>query len=186
MKKYFTHKSALVETEKIGTKTRIWAFVHILPGATIGKNVNICDNVFIENDVLIGNNVTIKNGAILFDGVTLEDSVFIGPGVVFTNDRYPRSKRKDYKLEKVIIKKGATLGGGTSILAGITVGEYSLVGAGSVVTQDIPAFSIAYGNPAKFTGYICVCTKKMEFQNDKFNCDCGRKYKLVNSKVKLC
>ena len=144
------HKLADVQSKQIGKDTNIWQFCVILPNAIIGNNCNICANVFIENDVFVGNNVTVKCGVQLWDGVTVEDDVFIGPNVTFTNDLFPRSKQYPQKFEKTIIKKGASIGANSTILAGITIGENAMIGAGSVVTKDVPANTLWYGNPAEF------------------------------------
>ncbi|MBP5328965.1 MAG: N-acetyltransferase [Spirochaetaceae bacterium] len=144
------HKLADVQSTHIGKDTNIWQFCVVLPNALIGDNCNICANVFIENDVVIGNNVTVKCGVQLWDGVTVEDSVFIGPNVTFTNDLFPRSKQYPSEFKKTIIKKGASIGANSTILAGITIGENAMIGAGSVVTKDVPANTLWYGNPAKF------------------------------------
>ncbi len=149
-KDYFVHPSGIVENgARIGTRTRVWAFVHILPGAQIGADCNICDHVFIENEVKVGDRVTIKSGVQLWDGVEIEDDVFIGPNATFTNDKYPRSKGYSYKLQRTLIKKGATIGANATILCGITIGENAMIGAGSVLTRDVPAGELWYGNPAK-------------------------------------
>ena len=152
--KYKIHNLADVQTESIGEETTIWQFCVILKEAKIGKNCNINCNVFIENDVVIGDNVTIKPGVQVWDGISLEDNVFIGPNVTFTNDLFPRSRQKNLSLKKTIIKKFAVIGANATILGGITIGENALVGAGSVVTKDVPANEIWAGNPAKFVKYI--------------------------------
>ena len=144
------HHLADVQSKNIGKGTTIWQFCVILENASIGKNCNINCNVFIENDVKIGDNVTIKPGVQIWDGITIEDDVFIGPNVTFTNDLFPRSKKHPEKFEKTLIKKGASIGANATLLAGITIGENALIGAGSVVTKDIPANEIWMGNPAKF------------------------------------
>ncbi len=144
------HKLADVQTENIGANTKIWQFCVILKNAIIGENCNINCHVFIENDVIIGNNVTIKPGVQIWNGITLEDSVFIGPNVTFTNDHFPQSQNKDFILRKTLIKKSASIGANATILGGISIGENSLVGAGSVVTKNIPSNEIWVGNPAKF------------------------------------
>ena len=143
------HPLADVQTEKIGKNTNIWQFVVILPGAQIGENCNICSHVFIENDVKIGNNVTIKNGVFLYDGITVEDNVFIGPNATFCNDRYPKSKNKNFKLEPILIKKGASIGANATILPGVTIGENALIAAGSIVTKDVPDGTTVMGHPAR-------------------------------------
>lgn len=148
------HPLSDVQSKNIGENTNIWQFCVILKNAKIGSNCNICSHVFIENDVKIGNNVTIKNGVQLWDGVEIEDNVFIGPNVTFCNDRYPKSGNKNFKLEKILIKKGASIGANSTILPGVTIGEESVVGAGSVVTKDIPPNVTAIGNPCKITRQI--------------------------------
>ncbi len=182
---YSIHPSALVESEKIGSGTRIWAFVHILPQARIGKNANICDYCFIENDVEIGDNVTVKSGVYLWDGIKIENNVMIGPAAAFTNDRYHRSKNKNFKFERILIKKGASIGANSTVLPGLEVGTYALVGAGSVVTKDVPNFALVYGNPARLHGYICVCGEKLKFIKDQAICNCKRRYTISSSVVRL-
>ena len=131
------HKLSDCQSKNIGEGTNIWQFCVVLPGAKIGKNCNICSNCFIENNVIIGNNVTIKNGVNLYDGIIIEDNVFIGPNATFCNDRYPKSKNKKFKLEPVIIKKGASIGANATILPGVVIGENALIAAGSVVIRDV-------------------------------------------------
>jgi UDP-2-acetamido-3-amino-2,3-dideoxy-glucuronate N-acetyltransferase len=133
----------------IHDSTNIWQFVVILPKAVIGENCNICSHCFIENDVYIGNNVTVKCGVYLWDGVRIEDNVQIGPNVTFTNDKYPRAK-KDFTLQRTLIKNNASIGAGSIILGGVTIGENAMIGAGSLVTKDIPANELWLGNPARF------------------------------------
>ena len=148
------HPLALVESPNIGENTRIWAFVHVLPGAIIGKDCNLCDHVFIENEIKLGDRVTIKSGVQLWDGITMEDDVFIGPNATFTNDRFPRSKQYPDAFARTIIRKGASIGANATILPGITIGQYAMVGAGTVVTKDVPPFAIVVGNPARIVGYV--------------------------------
>lgn len=131
------HPLSDVQTKNIGKNTNIWQYCVVLPDAQIGDNCNICSHCFIENKVKIGDNVTIKNGVYLYDGITIEDDVFIGPNATFCNDRYPKSKNKDFKLEPIVIKKGASIGANATILPGVTIGEYSLIAAGAVVVKDI-------------------------------------------------
>jgi len=145
----FVHPAALVEEGvSVGRKTRIWAFVHILPGARIGEECNICDHVFIEGNVEIGNRVTVKCGVQIWDGLRIEDDVFIGPNATFTNDMFPRSK-KEFQLLYTTVKKGATVGANATVLPGITIGEEAMVGAGAVVTRDVPPKALVLGNPAR-------------------------------------
>lgn len=144
------HPLADVKSKNIGKDSNIWQFCVIFAGAKIGDNCNICANVLIENEVTVGNNVTVKSGVQLWDGVTLEDNVFVGPNVTFTNDLFPRSKNPDWELSKTVVKKGASIGANSTILCGITIGENAMIGAGSVVTKDVPAGELWVGNPAKF------------------------------------
>ena len=150
---YSKHPSAIVETETIGAGTRVWAFVHVLPGAQIGADCNLCDHVFIENDVMVGDRVTIKSGVQLWDGVRIEDDVFIGPNATFTNDPFPRSKRHPDKYAATVVQKGASIGANATILPGVTIGKNAMVGAGSVVTKDVPPNAIVAGNPARIVNY---------------------------------
>ena len=144
------HPLADCQNSNVPESSNVWQFCVVLPGAKIGDRVNICSHCFIENDVKIGNDVTVKCGVQLWDGVELEDGVMVGSNVTFTNDRYPRSKNKDWTLLRTRVCKGATIGAGSTILPGITIGEKAFIAAGSVVTQDIPAGEIWMGSPAKF------------------------------------
>ncbi|MEM1555264.1 MAG: acyltransferase [Desulfurococcaceae archaeon] len=158
MSKYFVHPTAIVEEGAvIGEGTRIWHFVHIRRGARIGRNCNIGKDVYIDVDVHIGDNVKIQNFATIYRGVVIEDDAFIGPHVTFTNDLYPRSFNIDWKVIPTIVKKGASIGANATIVCGVTIGEYAMVGAGSVVTRDVPPFGLVYGNPARLKGFVCYC-----------------------------
>ena len=148
------HKSADVQTECIGTGTTIWQFVIVLSGAKVGKNCNICAQVFIENDVVVGDRVTIKNGVQLWDGLRIEDDVFIGPNATFSNDKFPRSKEYPRRFPKTIVRKGASIGANATILPGVNIGVGAMIGAGAVVTHDAPPFAIVVGNPAKVVGFM--------------------------------
>jgi acetyltransferase-like isoleucine patch superfamily enzyme len=167
LKPPYCHPQSLVETTAIGTGTRVWAFVHILPGAAIGKDCNICDHCFIENQVLIGDNVTLKCGVYLWDGITLEDNVFVGPNVVFTNDARPRSKNAAYAMLPTVVQLGASLGANSTILAGITIGRYAMTGIGAVVTRNVPAYALVYGNPARQHGWVDEQGEKLQPATDR-------------------
>jgi acetyltransferase-like isoleucine patch superfamily enzyme len=145
----FIHPTSDVQTQEIGEGSTIWQFCVVLEAAKIGKNCNINSHCFIENNVVIGNNVTIKSGVQLWDGIILEDNVFIGPNVTFANDRHPKSKNTNFKLEKTLVKKGASIGANATILPGVTIGENALVGAGSVITKNVPSSKTVVGNPAR-------------------------------------
>jgi UDP-2-acetamido-3-amino-2,3-dideoxy-glucuronate N-acetyltransferase len=153
MADFHQHDMALVESKNVGAGTRIWAFAHILPGATIGENCNICDHTFIENDVVVGDNVTIKCGVQLWDGTRVEDDVFIGPNATFTNDPFPRSGQQPEKFPLTNVKRGASIGANATILPGVTIGQNAMVGAGAVVTKDVPAHGVVRGEAAHLAGY---------------------------------
>ena len=156
----FIHEKALVEEGvQIGPNSRIWAFTHILPGAKVGSDCNICDHVFIENDVQIGNRVTIKSGVQLWDGVRLEDDVFVGSNVTFTNDKFPPSKQYPDSFPEIIVHKGASIGANATLLPGVIIGSGAMVGAGAVVTREVQANAIVVGNPAVITGYVDAQTQ---------------------------
>ena len=151
---YWVHPTSEVQTENIGKDTTIWQYCVVLKNAVVGKNCNVNFNVFIENDVIIGDNVTIKSGVQVWDGLRIGNNVFIGPNVAFTNDIIPRSKVYPEKFKQTIIEDGASIGANATIIAGHNIGRYSLIGAGSVVTKNIPPFTVWYGNPARQKGYI--------------------------------
>jgi UDP-2-acetamido-3-amino-2,3-dideoxy-glucuronate N-acetyltransferase len=145
---HFIHDRALVETQAIGPRTRVWAFAHVMDGAVIGADCNICDHTFIEGDVVIGDRVTIKSGVYLWDGLRVEHDVFIGPQAAFTNDLFPRSKQP-FDRAITTIRRGASIGAGAVVLPGLTIGERAMVGAGAVVTKDVPSDVVVSGNPAR-------------------------------------
>lgn len=153
------HELTDCKSTHIGKDTNIWQYCVIFPDAKIGDNCNICANVLIENDVAVGNNVTVKSGVQLWDGITVEDNVFIGSNVTFTNDLFPRSKVHPKEYLKTIIKKGASIGANSTIVCGHTIGENAMIGAGSVVTHDVPAGELWYGNPAR-------CIRKLTGQGN--------------------
>lgn len=150
----YIHPLSDVKSKNIGQKTKVWQYSVIFPQAVIGENCNICAHTMIENDVQIGNNVTIKSGVYVWDGITLEDNVFVGPSVTFTNDKTPRSKQYPDEFLKTIVEQGASIGGNATILPGIRIGRNALVGAGAVVTKDVPENAIVVGNPAIIKGYV--------------------------------
>lgn len=150
---YFVHPLADVQTKKIGSNTRIWQFVVIYPDAVIGSDVNICANCLIEGGTVIGDRVTIKSGVQIWDGIHIEDDVFIGPNATFSNDHFPRSKNPPKNFLRTIIQKGASIGANATVLPGITIGQNAMVGAGAVVTKDVPKNAIVFGCPATIVGY---------------------------------
>jgi acetyltransferase-like isoleucine patch superfamily enzyme/dTDP-4-dehydrorhamnose 3,5-epimerase-like enzyme len=150
---HFVHPQALCESAHIGAGTRIWAFAHVLPGARVGCDCNICDGVFMENNVIVGDRVTVKCGVQLWDGVRLEDDVFVGPNATFTNDVFPRSKQHPERYAETIVERGASIGANATILPGITIGAGAMVGAGAVVLRSVPRYAIVVGNPARIVGY---------------------------------
>lgn len=186
-KNYFVHESSYIDEPcVIGEGTKIWHFSHIMGNSEIGKNCNIGQNVVISPNVKLGNNVKIQNNVSVYTGVECEDDVFLGPSCVFTNVINPRSfisRKNEYK--KTVIKKGASLGANCTIVCGHNIGKYAFVAAGAVVTKDIPDFALVMGNPAKVKYYVCKCSRKMVFKDNKFICPhCGEKYVLENDIVK--
>ncbi len=151
---YFVHPQGLCETADVGAGTRIWAFTHVLGGARIGRDCNICDHSFIENDVILGDRVTVKCGVQLWDGTRIDDDVFIGPNATFANDKFPRSKAHQARIPETHIGKGASIGANSTIMPGLQIGRCAMIGAGSVVTGDVPPFAKVVGNPARITGYV--------------------------------
>lgn len=151
--KFTSHNLSDVQSVTIGNGTRIWQYVVVLKNAIIGENCNICSHCYIENDVEIGNRVTIKCGVQIWDGLRLEDDVMVGPNATFTNDLFPRSK-KPFELRTTIVKKGASIGANATILCGITIGEGAMVGAGAVVTKDVPPHALVVGNPARIIRFL--------------------------------
>ena len=148
------HPLADVQTKHIGDNTQIWQFAVILENAIIGKDCNINCHTFIENDVKIGDRVTVKSGIYIWDGITIADDVFLGPNVTFVNDKYPRSKLHPESFQKTIVEKFVSVGANATVLGGIQIGEYALIGAGSVVTKSVEAFSLVMGNPARVVGRV--------------------------------
>jgi UDP-2-acetamido-3-amino-2,3-dideoxy-glucuronate N-acetyltransferase len=177
------HPTSDVQTTKIGSDTVIWQYTVVLQEASIGNNCNINAHCFIENDVIIGNNVTLKCGVYVWDGIRIEDDVFVGPSVTFINDKNPRSKIYPEKKIGAYIEKGVSLGANSTILGGIRIGRYALIGAGSVVTKDVPNNTLWIGNPARHSGYVCNCGHKLD---KSLHCNyCNSDYELINNKIVL-
>jgi len=179
------HPLADVQATQIGEQTRVWQYVVILAEAVIGNNCNICSHCFIENKVLIGDRVTVKCGVQLWDGVTLEDDVFIGPNATFTNDVLPRSQQYAGEFGKTLVKKRASIGANSTILPGITIGSGAMIGAGSVVTKDVPDLAIVCGSPARIQGWICYCGSKIALDAGPVRCSCGKKFSLNSTDLSV-
>ncbi len=151
---FFVHDQGICESKSVGRGTKVWAYAHVLPGAVIGRDCNICDHVFIENDVRVGDRVTVKCGVQLWDGIRLGNDVFVGPNATFSNDRFPRSKHRPEKFLETYVHDGASIGANATLLPGITIGARAMVGAGAVVTDSVPPMAIVVGNPARIVGYV--------------------------------
>jgi len=193
MPDFFVHPQALVETESIGEGTRVWAFAHVMADVVIGRDCNICDHAFIESGVRLGNGVVIKNGVAIWQGVEIADNAFVGPNAVFTNDLAPRSRRlpgmaEHYRdrpwFRKTMLEEGATVGANATIVCGVTLGRFCMIGAGSVVTGDVPPYALAYGAPARVRGYVNRTGDRLE-ERDGFlvEPETGRKYVLRNNEI---
>ncbi|GAB4336189.1 MAG: acyltransferase [Candidatus Abyssubacteria bacterium] len=164
-RKFFAHETAVIdEPATIGEGTKIWHFSHVMSGARVGCGCVIGQNVFIGSTAIIGNNVKVQNNVSVYDGVTIEDDVFCGPSCVFTNVIRPRSAfpRSDRAFDHTVVRKGATIGANATVLCGVTIGEHALIGAGSVVTSDVPAYALYVGNPARQRGWVCECGGRLE------------------------
>lgn len=183
--KYFCHPTSVIdENVSIGGGTKIWHFSHILKNSKIGKNCVIGQNAAIGPEVSLGSNVKIQNNVSVYKGVILENGVFCGPSCVFTNVYNPRSliRRMD-QLRSTIVKRGATIGANATIVCGNTIGEYAFIGAGAVVTKNVPPYALCYGNPARCMGWVCECGVKLEFRNNRAVCvECKKQYKKIGNK----
>lgn len=180
---YFVHESSYVDEPcEIGAGTKVWHFSHVMKDSKIGENCNIGQNVVISPHVVLGRNVKIQNNVSVYTGCILEDDVFCGPSMVFTNVVNPRShvSRKD-EYKKTLVRRGASLGANCTIVCGITIGRYAFIGAGSVVTRDVPDFALIYGNPARIHAWMCICGVKLNFSvntaDEATRCEaCGKEY----------
>lgn len=182
---YFKHESSYIDEPcVIGNGTKIWHFSHIMQDCVIGEGCNIGQNVVISPKVILGKNVKIQNNVSLYTGVICEDDVFLGPSCVFTNVINPRShvNRRDAYMT-TIVKRGASIGANSTVVCGHTIGEYAFIGAGAVVTRDVPDYALVHGNPAKIKGYVCRCGNKLNFTDDNASCSCGYKYKKLDGVV---
>lgn len=188
MPKYYSHETAIIDSGAlIGEGTKIWHFSHIMENCTIGKSCNLGQNVVVSPKVILGNNVKVQNNVSIYSGVNCEDDVFLGPSMVFTNIINPRSAviRRDKYIE-TLVKKGASIGANATIICGNTIGSYSLIGAGSVITKDVPDYALIIGNPGKQIGWVSQYGHRLEFNEDlKATCpESGELYELKNDKVK--
>lgn len=184
MAEKFIHPTSIIDDGAlIGDDTRVWHHCHIMKDVKVGKHCNIGENAFIESGVVLGNNVKVKNNVAIYTGVIAEDDVFLGPNCVFTNVNNPRSfiERKA-EFKETYLHKGATIGANATVICGHDIGEYAFVGAGSVVTKSVPAYTMVVGNPAKFYSYVCKCGVKL---NEHLECKaCGSKYQKINNIIK--
>ncbi|PLA75539.1 dTDP-6-deoxy-3,4-keto-hexulose isomerase [Hydrogenovibrio sp. SC-1] len=178
MANFKIHTLADVQTDRIGENTTIWQFSVVLKGAIIGANCNINALTLIENDVVLGDNVTVKSGVQIWDGLRIGNNVFIGPNVTFTNDFTPRSKHQPTEFLKTTLEHHASVGANATIIGGLVIGAYAMVGAGSVVTKNVPPYALVYGNPAKQYGYVCDCGSKLQ----NFICpNCNNHFRMVDN-----
>jgi len=186
----FVHPTAVIDTPaSIGAGTKIWHFCHVMPGAVIGERCSLGQNVFVAANVRIGDGCKIQNNVSVYEGVILEDDVFCGPSMVFTNVRIPRSHvprntADDYVM--TLVRRGATIGANATIVCGVSIGEYAFIGAGAVVTKDVPPHALVYGNPATVHGYACLCGERLEFKGDRASCEaCMGVYRKSGNAVEL-
>lgn len=178
MSDFYSHPLALVDTQKIGKGTRIWAWTHVMKGVRIGADCNVGEHCFVEQGASLGDRVTVKNGVSIWKGIQVGDDVFLGPHCVFTNDLHPRSRNKEWTLSPVVLRNSCSIGANATLLGGVTVGHHALVAAGAVVTRDVPDHALVVGNPARLHGWVCTCARSLCEQDEKLVCDCGRSYVL--------
>jgi len=189
----FIHPTALCESSTVGDGTRIWAFAHVMEGAVVGRQCNLCDHVYVEGGARLGDRVIVKNRSLVWDGVDIEDDVIVGPGVVFTNDRYPRNRNLVYVAQRYAspdnwllstrVRRGATIGAGAVILPGLSIGEFAVVAAGAVVTRDVPAHRLAMGNPTKLGDWVCFCGVPLN-ADQACRC-CGTRFSVEEERLKV-
>ncbi len=183
---YFTHSHALVEEgARIGPRTRVWAFAHVQANADIGADCNVCNYVFVESGARLGDGVTVKNGVQVWQGVTAEDGVFLGPNCVLTNDLRPRS-RQDFSLSTTVIREGATIGAGAVIRSDLSIGRFAFVGAGSLVTREVPDFAMVWGRPARFRYWVSRAAERLDLSDSRTEVTCpksGYAYRLEDGVV---
>ena len=183
---YTIQPTAIVDSgAQIGDGTHVWHWVHICAGAKIGSNCSLGQNVFVANKTIIGNNVKVQNNVSIYDNVTLEDDVFCGPSMVFTNVINPRSHvSRKHEYLSTVVKKGATIGANATVLCGHVIGKYAFIGAGAVVTRDIPDHALMTGVPARRVGWMCQCGLRLSIEHDKASCGCGSHYEIQNGACK--
>jgi acetyltransferase-like isoleucine patch superfamily enzyme len=182
----FVHERALCESDAIGARTRVWAFAHVMKGAVIGADCNVCDHAFIESGARLGDHVTVKNCVLIWDKVTVEDNVFLGPNMVFTNDMNPRVafKKSPAAFLPTLVRRGASIGANATIVCGHSVGAYAFIGAGAVVTANIPPYALVFGVPARQHGWMCRCGEQLTIEGGAAYCAaCGRGYRTVGDGI---
>jgi acetyltransferase-like isoleucine patch superfamily enzyme len=179
MASVFVHERGLCESEDVGEGTRVWAFAHVMRGARIGRECNVCGGAFVETGAVVGDRCVIKNGVQVWEGVTLGERVFVGPNATFTNDLRPRAGRPDgsFELVPTRVHDGATIGANATIVCGVRIGRNAFVAAGAVVTRDVPDHGLVAGTPARRVGWACACGERLP---DGLACGCGRRYRCVD------
>jgi acetyltransferase-like isoleucine patch superfamily enzyme len=180
----YVHPRGLCESDRVGPRTRIWAFAHVLPGAEVGADCNVGDHAFIEGGARLGDRVTVKNAVLVWDRVTVEDEVFLGPNMVFTNDLAPRVgfRKAPEELVPTLVRRGATIGANATVVCGVTIGRHAFVAAGAVVVDDVADHALVAGNPARRIGWVCTCGRRI---GEPLACSCGRSYRIVDERAGL-
>lgn len=178
---YFVHPRGLCESREVGPGTRIWAFAHVMRGATVGARCNVGDHAFVESGAVVGDDVTIKNGVSVWRGVTVHDGAFLGPNCTFTNDLRPRSRlpKAPEDLAATTVGRHATVGANATVVCGLEIGPGAFVAAGAVVVRDVPAYALVAGNPARRRGWVCECGERLVARSGVMVCRCGRRYELL-------